>query len=741
MQAPSKNEQTAIRLEILGPTKQVLLFGEYLKDKLVIGRILSADLRIDDPRVSRIHALIEAKNGQIVVTDLASTHGTFVNDQKIIESKLNWGDVIRLGLVEVRVQKGSGKTVAPANISFDKRPAIDGETTQLELDREELENKRQPSERRKKDVLPDENRLDERRSGERRGSGEQRSGERRKGDGKLPANIKEERRSGKDRRQEATDERRVGERRRIDRRIFDITSLERRIEERRSRRNDDDLLGDELEKAFTPASHGRELEVTALWGDHILDVSNFADPVVLTAGESPKNHYIIPSEGIPDEFPLISLEDDGTAYLAFTDQMQGTVRAKENMYTLDSLRNEKFVKRMADYYVVSLKQDDFAKVSIGSINFFALYVRPAPRIKAAPLLDKDPLLMRTFIGSILFLVLLFTGVSLVPQPKPVTIEMIPERYAKIVIKKRPVIKPPDGIVAKNEDNKQGGSVMGEGGRPPGEEGKVGKQNLPPKETPQAILPKSKPKEKPPEAPKQAAPAPEKPKVPPRKVVDANKAKSVGLLKAFSQSGLQKEFKSLLDTNEGPEGKGGFDEFGKAVSGLRGKTIEETGGAGGKGLKGVDIGGGGKTVGIDGPSTKGLGRGYEGSGIGEGLSGPGRLGQKGEHAISIISENVQVLAGLPKDVINAVVQRHRPEIRGCYDSALQRNPKLRGKIVVAFNIQPNGIVSYAGVKESTLGDGGLENCIVSRIKTWVFPKPEAPVVTEVTAYPFYLSPSN
>jgi pSer/pThr/pTyr-binding forkhead associated (FHA) protein len=375
MQAPSKNEQTAIRLEILGPTKQVLLFGEYLKDKLVIGRILSADLRIDDPRVSRIHALIEAKNGQIVVTDLASTHGTFVNDQKIIESKLNWGDVIRLGLVEVRVQKGSGKTVAPANISFDKRPAIDGETTQLELDREELENKRQPSERRKKDVLPDENRLDERRSGERRGSGEQRSGERRKGDGKLPANIKEERRSGKDRRQEATDERRVGERRRIDRRIFDITSLERRIEERRSRRNDDDLLGDELEKAFTPASHGRELEVTALWGDHILDVSNFADPVVLTAGESPKNHYIIPSEGIPDEFPLISLEDDGTAYLAFTDQMQGTVRAKENMYTLDSLRNEKFVKRMADYYVVSLKQDDFAKVSIGSINFFASIIK------------------------------------------------------------------------------------------------------------------------------------------------------------------------------------------------------------------------------------------------------------------------------------------------------------------------------------------------------------------------------
>src|SRR5205823_3314532 len=106
----------------------------------------------------------------------------------------------------------------------------------------------------------------------------------------------------------------------------------------------------------------------------------------------------------------------------------------------------------------------------------------------------------------------------------------------------------------------------------------------------------------------------------RKLIDSNKAKSVGLLGAFAKSGVQKELKNLLDAGEGPEGQGGFDEFGKAVKGFRGKGIEETGGAGGLGLKGVGDGGGGKTVGIDGPSTKGLGRGYHGDGIGEGISG-------------------------------------------------------------------------------------------------------------------------
>ena len=156
---------------------------------------------------------------------------------------------------------------------------------------------------------------------------------------------------------------------------------------------------------------------------------------------------------------------------------------------------------------------------------------------------------------------------------------------------------------------------------------------------------------------------------------------------------------------------------------------------------MDAGGGGKTIGIDGPSTQGLGRGSRGDGIGEGISGPGRLGQKGEHAISIVSENVQVLSGLAKDLINAVVNRHRAEIRACYDAALQRNPSLRGKVVVAFTIAYEGYVKTASVKESTLGDSGLDNCIASRVKTWKFPKPEAPVDTEVTAYPFYLNPAN
>jgi len=729
----TKTKSTPIRIDILDEGGEILQTCEFVKEKIVLGRILSADVRIDDPRVSRIHALVEVRGDSILITDLASSHGTFLRNQKIIESKINFGDTFKLGFVECRLQKGSGQVTSHG--AFEGTPIHEGEATQVEIDRSKLD-KRGPD-RRRKEALPSENRMDDRRDGERRV--EQRQGERRapqKGEVKLPAGVDKDRRSGVDRRDDKDYERRLGERRRNDRRIFDITSLERRIEERRTRRGEDDLLPEELEKAFTTPAHARELEVTALWGDHILDVSNYHEAIVLSAGEAPQNHYIIPSEGIPEEFPLITIEEDGNAYLAFTDRMSGTVRARDKIYKLSELQDEKFIKQMGDYFLLGLKQDDFAKIQIGTVNFFMLYVKPAPRVKAAPLLDKDPLLMRTTIGSLLFLLIMMVGMSFVQPPKPVTIEMIPERFAKIVIKQRPNI-PKAGIVAKGEESKEGGSVMGEGGAAKGPEGEAGKPELPKKaEKAQVVAPQSKPKDAAAQAPQKPQPTPQQ-----RKVVDMQKAKSVGLLKAFSQSGMQKDLKNLVDGGVGAPGQGGFDDFGKAVSGLRGKSIEETGGAGGKGLKGVDAGGGGKTIGIDGPSTKGLGRGSYGDGIGEGISGPGRLGIKGEHAISIISENVQVLSGLPKDVINAVVQRHRAEIRACYDAALQRNPNIRGKIVVAFTIQPNGVVSATSVKESALGDGGLEGCILSRIRTWLFPKPEAPVVTEVAAYPFYLNPAN
>jgi pSer/pThr/pTyr-binding forkhead associated (FHA) protein len=64
---------------------------------LTIGRSPEADLQIGDEKISRLHCGIRAEGDVFIIKDFGSTNGTFVNDQKIHESNLKFGDTIRIG--------------------------------------------------------------------------------------------------------------------------------------------------------------------------------------------------------------------------------------------------------------------------------------------------------------------------------------------------------------------------------------------------------------------------------------------------------------------------------------------------------------------------------------------------------------------------------------------------------------------------------------------------------------------
>lgn len=51
--------------------------------RILVGRSPSADLRLDDPSVSRLHARIEMRDDGVYVEDLGSRNGTMVNAQAI----------------------------------------------------------------------------------------------------------------------------------------------------------------------------------------------------------------------------------------------------------------------------------------------------------------------------------------------------------------------------------------------------------------------------------------------------------------------------------------------------------------------------------------------------------------------------------------------------------------------------------------------------------------------------------
>lgn len=70
--------------------------------RILVGRAASADVRIDDPRVSRLHARIEMRDDGVYVEDLGSRNGTFVDGEPVVNSRqLASGDEITLGTASI----------------------------------------------------------------------------------------------------------------------------------------------------------------------------------------------------------------------------------------------------------------------------------------------------------------------------------------------------------------------------------------------------------------------------------------------------------------------------------------------------------------------------------------------------------------------------------------------------------------------------------------------------------------
>ncbi len=70
----------------------------------VIGRRQDCDLSIPLSVISRKHCEINADQSKLMVRDLHSKNGTFVNGERIEETRLNAGDQLRLGPVTFVVQ-------------------------------------------------------------------------------------------------------------------------------------------------------------------------------------------------------------------------------------------------------------------------------------------------------------------------------------------------------------------------------------------------------------------------------------------------------------------------------------------------------------------------------------------------------------------------------------------------------------------------------------------------------------
>lgn len=97
-----------------------------LKAQSVVGRREDCDIVLDDPGVSRHHAVLEVSGEAVILKDLNASNGTFVNGRQIRVTALKAGDELAFDEVRFVFEEAGRRPAAPAAVpprAADQLPA------------------------------------------------------------------------------------------------------------------------------------------------------------------------------------------------------------------------------------------------------------------------------------------------------------------------------------------------------------------------------------------------------------------------------------------------------------------------------------------------------------------------------------------------------------------------------------------------------------------------------------------
>src|SRR5512145_635080 len=79
---------------------------ELKSEKTTVGRLPDNAFSIAEASVSSHHAELSLKGSELHIKDLGSTNGTFINGERVTEAVAKHGQIVRLGMVEMRFETG-----------------------------------------------------------------------------------------------------------------------------------------------------------------------------------------------------------------------------------------------------------------------------------------------------------------------------------------------------------------------------------------------------------------------------------------------------------------------------------------------------------------------------------------------------------------------------------------------------------------------------------------------------------
>ena len=113
--------------------------------EVTFGRAFDNTVHVDVASVSRHHAVIKWKKGLMYITDLKSTNGTFVNNEKVEDNffyELNYMDEVKIGNITFKVS--DEESVIGKNFENQNMPAktvvINADKNKQPLDKNDFES-------------------------------------------------------------------------------------------------------------------------------------------------------------------------------------------------------------------------------------------------------------------------------------------------------------------------------------------------------------------------------------------------------------------------------------------------------------------------------------------------------------------------------------------------------------------------------------------------------------------------
>jgi hypothetical protein len=407
-------------------------------------------------------------------------------------------------------------------------------------------------------------------------------------------------------------------------------------------------------------------------------------PATVTIGRSQRCTLALPQSDLPESFDLLPHGGSGYA-LAFDDRMDGRISSPQGSLDFEQLMHFGAAKKKGSVHVAPLEVDQWGRVAIGEATVLFQFVVPppdAPRprlpavVRGNRFKSMDGLFASLLAISLVLHVSAYAGLSTIPVREEVTLEEIPDRFAKLLIPER-------------------------------------KPEAPKQETKQEVVEEKKEEKKPDKKPGDDSPA--------------NKAeRAAAVAKAVQQKGILRVLGALgPGSGRGAVadvfGQGGFGDVASALSGAGGVAVA-TDGAGAGGRKG---GGGGGAATIGDLGTSGGGK------VGLGAKSEVRVsGSVGVEDAEVDSPDID------QQKLSGFVRARMAAIKACYENQLKRNPNLKGKIRIRFTILETGGLADVAAVENTLGSTEVAACIVGTMRTWR--TPFRPAGTVPVDYPFVFS---